>query len=242
MPFYLSIRRNYERAKRNSRVVVKIPSSGLLAPRIQVALSVNSSRGIIHAGMYPPKHEHAERMRSILQTSWTTDDFDSFMKDLLQEIFLRRERVKGKQLVFVLDGAREHCRERTTEDVLRGKHPELERYLSSTGGAISVMKAPPNSPQLNLCEYYNRTMPDLMEGHFFVVGWTSTPSWGKPRAFQTLVVFLFWRRPYRRPPQGGGSGPVPIHGEVQETVVSGYGGSRILLVAREENVHSFSAD
>ncbi|KNH09286.1 hypothetical protein XU18_0564 [Perkinsela sp. CCAP 1560/4] len=58
---------------------------------------------------------------------------------------------------------------------------------------------------------------DPLEGHLFVVGWTSTPSWGKPGAFQTLVVLLFWRRPYRRPPQVSGSGPVPIHGEVQET-------------------------
>ncbi|KNH06253.1 hypothetical protein XU18_2758 [Perkinsela sp. CCAP 1560/4] len=62
MPFYLSIRRNYGRAKRNSRVVVKVPSSGLLAPRTQVALAVNSSRGIIHAGVYPPKRAHAGRM------------------------------------------------------------------------------------------------------------------------------------------------------------------------------------
>ncbi|KNH04945.1 glycogen synthase [Perkinsela sp. CCAP 1560/4] len=103
MPFYLSIRRNYERAKRNSRVVVKIHSSGLLAPQTQVAPAVNSSRGIIHAGMYPPKRKHADRMRSILQTSWTKDDFDSFIKDLLQAIFLQKERVKGKQLIFVLE-------------------------------------------------------------------------------------------------------------------------------------------
>ncbi|KNH09753.1 transposase [Perkinsela sp. CCAP 1560/4] len=147
------------RAKRNSRVVVKIPSSGLLAPRTQVALAVNSSRGIIHAGMYPPKREHAGRMRSILQKSWTKDDFESFMKDLLQAIFLQKEeRVKGKQVIFVLDGAREHGPERSMQDLWRGKHPGLERYLSSTGGAIRIMKAPPNSPQLNLCEYYNRTI------------------------------------------------------------------------------------
>ncbi|KNH05957.1 hypothetical protein XU18_3119 [Perkinsela sp. CCAP 1560/4] len=37
-------------------------------------------------------------------------------------------------------------------------------------------------------------------------------------------------------------GSVPIHGEVQETAVSCHGGSRILLVARRENVHSFSMD
>ncbi|KNH07219.1 hypothetical protein XU18_2082 [Perkinsela sp. CCAP 1560/4] len=64
---------------------------------------------------------------------------------------------------------------------------------------------------------------DPTEGHLFVVGWTSTPSWGKPRAFRILVVFLFWCRPHRRPPQGGGSGPVPIHGEVQETADSCHG-------------------
>ena len=69
-----------------------------------------------------------------------------------------------------------------------------------------------------------KSFSDPTEGHLFVVGWTSTPSWGKPRAFQTLVVFLFWRRPYRRPPQGGGPGPVPIHGEVQEITVCCQGG------------------
>ena len=90
MPFYLSIRHNYERAENTRRVVVKIPSSGLLAPRTQVALAVNSSRDIIHAGMYPPKREHAGRMRSILQTSWTKEDFESFMKDLLQAILLQK--------------------------------------------------------------------------------------------------------------------------------------------------------
>ena len=60
---------------------------------------------------------------------------------------------------------------------------------------------------LNLAD--SGLVADPAEGHLFVVGWISTPSWGKPEAFQTLVVFLFWRRPYRRPPQGGGSRQVP---------------------------------
>ena len=76
--------------------------------------------------------------------------------------------------------------------------------------------------------------------------WKATSSWWigpvPHRAFQTLVVFLFWRRPYRRPPQGGGSGLVRYCGEVQETAVCCYEGSRILLVTRRENVHSFCVD
>ncbi|KNH05092.1 RNA polymerase II core subunit [Perkinsela sp. CCAP 1560/4] len=108
--------------------------------------------------MYPPKREHAGRMRSILQTSWMKDDFESFIKHLLQAIFLQKECVKAKRLIFVLDGARGHGLERNMQDLWRGKHLELERYLSSTGGVIRIMKAPPNSPQLNLCEYYNRTI------------------------------------------------------------------------------------
>ncbi|KNH07711.1 hypothetical protein XU18_1602 [Perkinsela sp. CCAP 1560/4] len=80
---------------------------------------------------------------------------------------------------------------------------------------------------------YDRLPPtDPTEDHLFVVGWTSTPPYRKPGAFQTLVVFLFWRRPYRRPPQGGGSGRAPIHGEVQETAVSCHGESWIPLMAR----------
>ncbi|KNH04542.1 hypothetical protein XU18_4226 [Perkinsela sp. CCAP 1560/4] len=120
---------------------------------------------------------------------------------------------------------------------------EIERVYPNVNkltGSLKLENLPNGLGYLELED--NKLTADPMEGHLFVVGWTSTPSWGKPGAFQTLVVFLFWRRPYRRPPQGGGSGPVPIHGEVQETVVSGYGGSRILLVARRENVHSFSVD
>ncbi|KNH08659.1 hypothetical protein XU18_0856 [Perkinsela sp. CCAP 1560/4] len=105
-------------------------------------------------------------------------------------------------------------------------------------GSVHLTQLPAALKNLNLIT--NHLSADLTEGHLFVVGWTSTPSWGKPRAFQALVVFLFWRRPYRRPPQGGGSGPVPIHREVQETAVSCHVGSRIPLVARRENVHSFS--
>ncbi|KNH09415.1 hypothetical protein XU18_0100 [Perkinsela sp. CCAP 1560/4] len=117
---------------------------------------------------------------------------------------------------------------------------ELDACENKFSGPIDMTRLPPNLVLLKLSS--NAFTADPMEGHLFVVGWTSTPSWGNPGAFQTLVVFLFWRRPYRRPPQGGGSGPVPIHGEVQETAVSCYGGFRILLVARGENVHSFSAD
>ena len=105
-------------------------------------------------------------------------------------------------------------------------------------GTIEWASLPKSMKELDLS--LNKSTADPTEGHLFVVGWTSTPSWGKPRAFQALVVFLFWRRPYRRPPQGDGSGPVPIHREVQETAVSCHVGSRILQVARRENVHSFS--
>ncbi|KNH00554.1 hypothetical protein XU18_5231 [Perkinsela sp. CCAP 1560/4] len=57
---------------------------------------------------------------------------------------------------------------------------------------------------------------DPIEGHLFVVSWTSTPSWRRPGAFQTLVVFLFWRRPYRRPPQGGELDQYPSMGRLSQ--------------------------
>ena len=51
------------------------------------------------SSIYPPKREHAGRMRSILQTSRAKDDF---------EVFPRKERVTREQLIVVLDGARSH--------------------------------------------------------------------------------------------------------------------------------------
>ncbi|KNH04688.1 hypothetical protein XU18_4126 [Perkinsela sp. CCAP 1560/4] len=94
----------------------------------------------------------------------------------------------------------------------------LSLRSNTVTGSIGLERLPERMEKINV--NHNHLSADPMEGHLSVVGWTSTPSWGKPRAFQTLVVFLFWRRPYRRPPRGGGSGPVPIHREVQETAVS----------------------
>ena len=76
----------------------------------------------------------------------------------LQQIFSEKERVRGNQLIFVLDGAREHGPEKNMQDLWRSKHPELERYLSSLGGDVGVIKAFLNLPQVSLCEYYNSTI------------------------------------------------------------------------------------
>ena len=94
--------------------------------------------------------------------------------------------------------------------------------LSGLTGTLAMASLPIPMKELHLGN--NLFTADPTEGHLFVVGRTSTLSRGKPGAFQTLVVFLFWRRPYRRPPLRAGSGPVPIHGEVQETAVSCHGG------------------
>ncbi|KNH08109.1 hypothetical protein XU18_1325 [Perkinsela sp. CCAP 1560/4] len=48
----------------------------------------------------------------------------------------------------------------------------------------------------NFTVFFNQFSANPTKGHLSVVGWTSTLSWGKPRAFRILVVFLSWRRPY----------------------------------------------
>ncbi|KNH06757.1 hypothetical protein XU18_0731 [Perkinsela sp. CCAP 1560/4] len=77
-----------------------------------------------------------------------------------------------------------------------------------------------------------RCVADPMEGHLFVVGWTSTPSWGK------LKALLNSRRVSALAPTLSTTAAkwwvkvLSIHGEVQETAVCCYGGSRIPLDER----------
>ncbi|KNH04555.1 leucine-rich repeat protein [Perkinsela sp. CCAP 1560/4] len=70
----------------------------------------------------------------------------------------------------------------------------LYLYINKFTGEISLGNLPQGLEILALED--NELTANPTKGHLSVVGWTSTPSWGKPRAFETLVVFLSWRRPY----------------------------------------------
>lgn len=68
---------------------------------------------------------------------------------------------RGKKVGIVLDNAGEHSEaSRDQEAFLRSldSFGEFAEHIREEGGTVEFIFAAPSSPQLNLCEYYNRTL------------------------------------------------------------------------------------
>jgi len=66
---------------------------------------------------------------------------------------------KSEEFLSLL-GAPDHGREDKMGDLSAGLEDfdDLNNSQSKDSGWVRMLKTPPNSPQLNLCEYYNRTL------------------------------------------------------------------------------------
>lgn len=84
------------------------------------------------------------------------------MTGLLKELNDRRQSLVNKKVVLVVDGAPEHGPQAELSNLLASleTYRPIKNFLTANGGSASLclLKTPPNSPQLNLCEYYSRTL------------------------------------------------------------------------------------
>lgn len=167
MPFYMDCRRNFGRAPKGRRAVVKVPASGHFTYKTQVALAVHPALGLIYGKYYAPKRvaqtgtkKSGKQRKPVLKTCWTKDEFKDYMDGLLEKLYNIRDRINDKTVIIVSDGAKEHGPEKDLPNLLRElpHFEQLHAFLKERGGKIKLIRAPPNSPQLNLCEYYNRTL------------------------------------------------------------------------------------
>jgi len=150
-----------ERAKKP-----KLPVGGMCY-RTQVAMAVDAHKGVLFGGVFPPEYSQSVSKdgsvgRETLESSWNKDKFKEYLNGLLQCLYTRRDSLslRGKHVILLVDGAPNHGPEKDMPKLLgEGEHfMPMKNWLASTGGDIRMLKAPPNSPQLNLCEYYNRTL------------------------------------------------------------------------------------
>jgi len=170
MPFYFTVGRNYGYAKKGERAVMKTPPVSNMSFRTQVSMAVSPSAGLLHGKAYLPEKSSGFHKKTGVptkecwKTSWSRDKFLEFMKELLAELFKERDHLElsGKRIVIVVDGAPDHFGKQKFPKIL--KETDACKVLDAfvkTGDAqasVEVLFAPPNSPQLNLCEYYNRTL------------------------------------------------------------------------------------
>ena len=98
--------------------------------------------------------------------TWKREDFLSFINDLLEKVFTLREHYmrERKNVLIIIDNASEHAPKDEFIGLIERlpNFAPLNNHLGRKGYKVDIIRAPPVSPQLNLCEYYNRTLKTLV--------------------------------------------------------------------------------
>lgn len=82
------------------------------------------------------------------------------MDGLIRAIMGKLESLKGKKVVLLLDGAPEHGKETELKNNLTNC-PSFQVFadaLKTVNADLFIKKNAANSPQLSMCEYYNRKL------------------------------------------------------------------------------------
>jgi len=167
MPFYLVMRRSLGFAPKGKRAKTPTLPVGGMSYRTQVAMAVHAHRGVLFGGVFPPQYSQSVSKdgsvgRETLKSCWNKEKFKEYLNGLLECLYTGRDALglRGKHVILLVDGAPDHGPEKDMPKLLgeREHFRPLKTWLASTGGDIGMLKAPPNSPQLNLYEYYNRIL------------------------------------------------------------------------------------
>lgn len=164
-PWYLSGHTIHGRAKKGERAVVKTLPLSEFSLRTQVALAVNPQSGIICYEIASPKKLPSRRKdgtagRLTFRACWNKDEFKNFLNLIIVSLLKRKQDISGKTVMLIMDGAPEHGKNDEMDTMMNSLQAfeEFRMFCKETSTDILAIKMPPNSPQLNLCEYYNRTL------------------------------------------------------------------------------------
>jgi len=169
MPFYFTMMRKKGWAPKGRRAVALTPPVSNMSYRTQVSMAVNQDFGLLLGEAFLPEKatgfnkRTGEPTKESWKTSWSKEKFIKFMENLLRHVYEKREHyeVKGKIVGLVVDGAPDHGG-KGLKTLLSATDAwkTLDDYLKEgdANAKVEIYPAPPNSPQLNLCEYYNRTL------------------------------------------------------------------------------------
>ncbi|KNH05168.1 Anxa6 protein [Perkinsela sp. CCAP 1560/4] len=101
----------------------------------------------ITSKLYEPKPDPAARGNAPTASK-------EFVDESLLTFHGKREVIADKKVIIILDGAREHGRDKDMITILQDRphYIRLHSPLVAEGGFARLLKGLPNSPQLNLCE------------------------------------------------------------------------------------------
>jgi len=155
MRFYSTMCRSYGWAKKGKRAVTRVPPGSNLSLRTQVAMAVHPTLGLLKGVVFPPKKvQNASR-----KCTWGKEAFIQFVDKVLDQLAgTCAKDVENKIVTIILDSATEHGSDKALQAAIVSL-PSAKALDSVLGeGKIMLCRAPSNSPQINLCEYYNRSV------------------------------------------------------------------------------------
>ncbi|GBG31369.1 Hypothetical Protein FCC1311_075932 [Hondaea fermentalgiana] len=179
LPFYVALHPSHGWAKVGERATIKTPPIGGLGHRCQGALAVNDEYGLLHADFFPAQKMPVLKRNKQETTAWKANyrhqEFRSFLNNLLGALLegsaptLQKdpyiEILRGMKVWIIMDNAPEHTTSdfKENDDLLKTL-PNYEAFMKGITcdgkrkGEIHILRSAPNSPQLNLCENYNRML------------------------------------------------------------------------------------
>mmetsp|Transcript_2877 Transcript_2877/g.5464 ORF Transcript_2877/g.5464 Transcript_2877/m.5464 type:complete len:729 (+) Transcript_2877:2065-4251(+) len=169
MPFYVGemLSRHKGYSLKGTRACAMATPGSKQSFRTQVSMYTHTKFGVVTMELFPPRKELHQTKAGNMVDSYVQSygkqefiqSFNQFLEDIMKTDRIR-ERVKGKTIILFVDNAAEHGK-RGEEDTLIAKCPkgeEFQEFKKEHGIKFQVVRLPPNSPQLNLTEYYNRTL------------------------------------------------------------------------------------
>lgn len=170
MPFYITRSRTRGRAPKGARAVSTVAPLSPYALKTTVIMAVDERHGLVKGEIFPPQTEQVGG-RQILRPHYRHTEFKAFLDRLLALLWQKRldfrlqaqDTNKGwrrKNIYILIDGAPEHGKQAYAKQLIVGLQSsrKWKEWLGSSGPALKLVFLPANSPVLNLCEFFNRTL------------------------------------------------------------------------------------
>ncbi|GBG25938.1 Hypothetical Protein FCC1311_021572 [Hondaea fermentalgiana] len=144
------------------------PQSGSINQGLQVSMAFQANMGLlgwrIHAQQFSAEegttgNAATDSKRGVAHNE---EDFKLFVQQTLKNLLVRIDEFRGKDVYLIADCPFEYIRHVHDHESIKEipAFEELSAALALSNNRVRLIQMAPNSPTLNLCEFFNRALRD----------------------------------------------------------------------------------
>mmetsp|Transcript_7045 Transcript_7045/g.14145 ORF Transcript_7045/g.14145 Transcript_7045/m.14145 type:complete len:568 (-) Transcript_7045:248-1951(-) len=128
---------------------------------VQVSVAFNATLGVLSWRFHNP-HQSSGQHDWKLGVVQNETDFKSFVNEVLKVLISRIDEIRGKNVYLIADCPFEYIRNVHEHRSIKAvpAFEELNALLDASKSSVQLIQMAPNSPTLNLCEFFNRVLRD----------------------------------------------------------------------------------